>query len=338
MMVALSESLDPAEFELTALSGRPEETYRQYKIPSVPRRESRAVEDAIAKCDALVFPGGSIFQDATSVGSAYFYAGIVKRAKTAGKRVVMLSQGIGPLTTFFGKRFATGALNQCDAVAVRDPGAAQSLRDLGVKTKVFQTADLAFLLHHRLEDEGEDYKVGTQKIVGVAPRSLGKRFDSAGFFSELCKLLMQSGSIPVLIPMDTEEDVPLIDEISKKYGGKIQDMRKVQTPLQVMGRMARMDGIIAMRLHAAIFSTIVGVPPLMLSYDPKVAAFARMLEVGSAVPIDNLTAPRAFELYQSLQRDQDRNVRLLEKKRSELNQLSLKNLDVLRQTLGVVKA
>ena len=54
--------------------------------------ELAAVDREIQKCDALVFPGGSIFQDVTSLQSVGYYAQLVKRAKGAGKNCVVVHQ------------------------------------------------------------------------------------------------------------------------------------------------------------------------------------------------------------------------------------------------------
>src|SRR5579885_1629944 len=72
------------EFDFIVLSGNPESTYNQYRVHSVPRTDMGAVGKAIDACDALVFPGGSIFQDVTSVRSVAYYTRLVKMAKKRG--------------------------------------------------------------------------------------------------------------------------------------------------------------------------------------------------------------------------------------------------------------
>ncbi|HEY0867455.1 MAG TPA: polysaccharide pyruvyl transferase family protein, partial [Fimbriimonas sp.] len=177
IMASLYQAVDGNEFDVKALSGNPDETYRQYKIISYPRRDSKAIAGAIAECDVLVFPGGSVFQDATSVGSVYYYHGLIRQAKSKGKKVVMLSQGVGPLTTFLGKRWARAAFSMVDVVAVRDSGSAQAIRDLGARTNIKMAADLSFLLPHTPAGvESDSFNVGGMKTIGIAPRPLGKAF------------------------------------------------------------------------------------------------------------------------------------------------------------------
>src|SRR6185312_173871 len=114
------------------------------------------------------------------------------------------------------------------------------------------------------------------KTIGISAKPLDKKTDVAGLFGEFCRLMFQSGHMPVLLEMDKEEDRQLLDEISKKQGGRIPDLRKLTTPMQVQQRIDRMDAVVSMRLHAGILATTVGVPSLMVSYDPKVTAFAKL--------------------------------------------------------------
>ena len=320
------------EYEFTVLSGNPESTYNQYKVHSIDRRNMGAVEKAIGEADALVFPGGSIFQDVTSVRSVAYYSQLVKKAKSLNKKVVLLGQGVGPLTSFFGKRMATAAFRAVDATTVRDPASAAAIKALGVNRPIKVTADCAFLLPRGMgAADAANFQVGDMKTVGLAPRPYGKKGEVVALFGELARLIYQAKMLPVLIEMDRNEDGGLIQEISNSQGGKIPDMKKMTTPVQVQDRIARMDAVIAMRLHAGILASNVGIPPMMVSYDPKVDAFARILGLGNAIPFKGANAQRIFEAFQRFLKDRAKNVAILEKKRDEMTRLALENLSVLRE-------
>lgn len=319
-------------YEISVLSGAPEETQHHYGMTAYPRRDMKAVEDAISKCDALVFPGGSIFQDVTSVASVAYYNKVVLMAKKAGKKVFLVGQGVGPLTSFFGKRLATAAFNAADGIAVRDPASVETLKNLGIRKPIKVTADSAFLMPRKVsDDDSEAFAVGNMRTVGIAPRPLDKKTDVAGLFGDLCRLLYQAGMMPVLIEMDRNADSALIEEISKRQGGRIPQIRKASTPMVLQARMARMDSVIAMRLHAGILAASAGVPPLMVSYDPKVSAFSKLMGLGTALSMENgLTAPRLLDAFLQFQKDRDRNVKLVEKKREELQRLAEGNFELVR--------
>jgi polysaccharide pyruvyl transferase CsaB len=321
--------------DVTVLSGNPEETYRLYGLPSVPRRDMGAVKQAIYTCDALVFPGGSVFQDVTSLKSVGYYSQLVRLAKAAKKPVAMVGQGVGPLNRYFGKQMAVGAFNAADAIVVRDPGSAALLRQLGVKTPVRVAADPVFLLPKPAEREDQtSFQVGEMRTVGLAPRPLGKRTkDVAQLFADLARLLFQGNFMPVLIEMDREEDGDLIQQINKLQGGKVPDLRKVQTPMQLQQRIARMDSVIAMRLHAGVLATTVGVPPFMVSYDPKVTAFANLLDVATAPSIEGLTAQRLFENFAMFAKERERVLKVLERRTGELRQQAELNVEAVVECL-----
>ena len=141
--------------------------------------------------------------------------------------------------------------------------------------------------------------------------------------------------MPVLIEMDKEEDGPLIAEIAKRQGGKIPDLRKMTTPMQLQQRLSRMDSIVAMRLHAGILAATVGIPPFMINYDPKVAAFSKMMELGTPLSVQGLTAQRLMDTFTSFQRDRERNGRLVERKRDEMRKLAQLNVELIRDAVRV---
>jgi len=334
ILLGLINGLGQSKHQVTVLSGAPEETFRLYGLSAVPRREMDRVKDAIESCDALVYPGGSIFQDVTSFKSVLYYSQLVKIAKSKGKKVILLGQGVGPLTGFLGKRAAASAFGMADVVAVRDPQSVATLKEIGVKNPPRITADSAFMLPApKLDEAQQGFNVGAMKSVGISLRPHGKSKQVVQLFGELTRLLFQNNYMPVLIEMDRNEDGPLIQEIAKAQGGKIPDLRKLQTPMQLQQRLARMDSVIAMRLHAGILATTVGLSPLMVSYDPKVTAFAKMLDIGNAPAVDGLTAQRLFDMFQAHQQSRERNEKVVARKVEELRQASMANVDLLEQAL-----
>jgi len=335
ILLGTVEGLRQSPHEFAALSGSPEETYRIHGINAYPRKDMKAVHKALSTRDALVFAGGSIFQDVTSLRSVYYYANLVKTAKGMGKKVIMVGQGVGPVNRFFGKRWTASAFSQADAIVVRDPASAALLSKLGVKKKVRLAADPAFLLPPVASaDEGQGFALGNMKAVGLAPRPFGKKTPQViELFGGLARLLFQANVMPYLIEMDRNADRALIDAIEKQQGGKIPDLRKIHSPIDMQKRLSRMDAVIAMRLHAGILASTVGVPPYMVSYDPKVAAFAKMLEFNAVSELDNTTPQRLFDGFMVFQKSRERNVALLQSKTEEFVKLATVNIDAILEAL-----
>ncbi len=332
ILLGFLEGVRASGHQVTALSGSPEETYRLYGVPSVPRKEMGRVREALAEHDALVFPGGSIFQDVTSARSPMYYANLVREAKKLKKKVVFLGQGVGPLTTFLGKRAAKFAFENADGIAVRDPDSARALAALGIKIAPRVTADMAFLLPTVATEEG-GFQVGTMKSVGLVPRPHGKGNEVEKLFAELSRMLFENGFMPTLIELDREFDGPLLQAIDKAQGGKIPSLKKISTPMDLQKRLVRMDGVISMRLHGGILATTVGIPPIMLSYDPKVTAFAKEAGLPSALPMNNLTAARVFDSFMSLMKQRETAVQKILARRDVLRQQAMVNIEVLNQSV-----
>lgn len=333
ILLGFMEGLKDIDVDLTLLSGSPEATFRAYGVRSAPRRDLRRVQEAIESCDALVFPGGSVFQDVTSLRSVGYYSTLVRRAKKAGKKVLLLGQGVGPLTSFLGKRMAASAYNAADVLVVRDPGSMNTLRALGVSRPVKVGADLAFLLPPARDSAG-DFGVAGMKAVGIAPRPFGKHTKNVmAAFGDLIRRLYQNSYMPVLIPMDRDEDGPLILEIEKSQGGKIPDLRKIDSPRSLQDRISRMHGMIAMRLHAGILAANVGIPPLMVSYDPKVNELSKRLGLDSPPDLEGLNGQRLFEKFMAFEREHERNAASVARQREKAAQEAMLNVEALKECL-----
>lgn len=319
--------------EVATLSGAPEETYRLYGIRAVPRKDMAAIRAALSEHDALVFPGGSIFQDVTSTRSPIYYANLVREAKKLGKPVVMLGQGVGPITKFLGKRATKFAFENARGIAVRDPESARLLSALGVSGTPRAAADLALLLPPPRSDDDSGFQVGQMRAVGLIPRPHGKGDDVEKLFAELSRLLFENGYMPTLIEMDRELDGPLIQRIEKAQGGKIPSLRRISTPMDLQRRLARMDAVISMRLHGGILATTVGVLPLLLSYDPKVKAFAQEAGLPAALPMNPISAGRVYEVFQSMIKDREALTAKMLSRRAALQEQAKVNVEVLRASL-----
>lgn len=337
ILLGFVQGIKEHPYTFRTLCGSPEELMRHYGLQGVQRLDSGAIKAAIAESDAVVFPGGSIFQDVTSVRSVAYYMGVCRQAKRSGKKLILLGQGVGPLRRFLGKRFAAAAFNHADAIVVRDQESVRTLKALGVRTTPRMGGDMAYLLPRpeRLE-EAQAFGVGNIKSVAISARPFKRDKNRAvvALFSETAKLLHSQGYLPVLFEMDRLEDGPIIQEISKHLGGKVPEIRNLTTPIQAQERLGRMEGVIAMRLHAGILATTVGVPPFMINYDPKVGAFVDQLGFPGSPAMANLTAGRILEGFRAFMEERERYAAQMERRREELTRLARANIEVLSNCLG----
>lgn len=318
-----------------AFAKSPDSLRSRFNIQGVARRDKKEIVAAIDRCDALVFPGGSIFQDVTSVGSPLYYKDLVAKAKRANKRVFLLSQGVGPLGSFFGKKFTTDAFTMADFVTLRDAASGALIHQLGVKRPSQITADSAFLLPTPTADEEiESYGAAGIKTIGICPRPFGDPKKCASFYAELCKALRAKNIIPCLIEMDEEVDGPLIDQIESAFGGRVSHIKSAKLPSKIQQRMLRMEGIISVRLHGGIFAATVGIAPFILSYDPKSLALASQLGLPSPLPVDKVKPEKVVDAFLEFHGRAEQNNKIVAQKLDGLKKLALSNVELVARTLG----
>lgn len=310
------------------LSGAPERTYRTFSVSAVPRKDLGAVAEALQGAEALVLGGGSLFQDVTSAASAMYYAKIVSMGKKATGRVVMLGQGFGPLNGFFGKKAASAALRQADAIAVRDEASGRLAASLGAKCEIKLTADLAWLANPD-RTEGGSFGVADQQTVGLAPRPWGKSKAVAEPFMQFVRKLSADGHLPMMLPFDETQDMKLIEEMGKLGMGNPSVLKGIKSPAAMMARIERMSAVVAMRYHGAIFAAKAGIPPILVSYDPKVSALSSILEVPSAIPTEGLSADRLWAAYENMEKNKERHVTRLAAIRPSLEEKARENVELL---------
>ena len=338
ILLGFMEGVKGLPVEITVIAGRTDLVMREYGLPAVSHLDFKSIRETIETSQALVFPGGSIFQDATSVRSVAYYGDLVRTAKKANKKVVLLGQGVGPLTRFMGRRIAAGAFEAADAVTVRDAQSAAEMKELGVRVKPRITADTAFLLPKPPKSAGQkQYGVGKMRSVGISARppvrDKGKHVVKV--FSELLHLLFEEGWVPSMIEMDREIDRPLLEKLNKAHGGKVPQIRGLTHPVQLQQRLIRMDAVIGMRLHAGILATTVGVPAYMVSYDPKVNAFTNAMGFSTPPNIQDVNAGQILSGFLSFIKDQDRLPASIERRRDELAKKSQENIEVLVSAVGL---
>lgn len=268
-----------AAASLVALSGDPGFTRKTYGIQAVARGDWQAVRRAIRHSDALILGGGSLLQDATSLRSLLYYLLLIRWGLQAHGRVLLVGQGMGPFHRFLSRLLVRWTLNHVPFLSVRDEASARQLRTIGVRAPIRVDADLTWALptrpaHAELPVE--------RPCVGLAPRPW-RHLPIHEAFATLCRHQMEAGWQPVLIPMQETQDRPLCEAIAAMAQTQ-EGMRPLvipppEHPAQLLGLMSRLQAMVSMRLHGAIFAAAQGVPLLCLAYDPKVNALTEQIGV-----------------------------------------------------------
>ena len=117
------------ELELMVLSEHPEETGSTYGVRAFHRMNPAQVLKAVNLADLVVFGGGSLLQDLTSLRSLIYYLSIIRVSHLVGKPVVVYANGIGPISSKIGRVLTRHTLSRVKAITVRDVESKAELRN-----------------------------------------------------------------------------------------------------------------------------------------------------------------------------------------------------------------
>lgn len=274
--------------DITVFSLSPEKTAKEYNVKSIYRawrRENKEKYRALKGADLLISGGGGLLQDTYPTkflfGPLPYYLLIVMLAKIAGTKVMFFSQGIGPVTSTWGKILMKVFANRADFITVRDQYSKDYLKKLGVtRPETVVTADIVFAFKPDEEDRAYNSLPlkGDEKIVAVTVRPW---FDNPDYIEKTARLLDQlielRGVTPVFVPMEGKYDVPASNDVLSKmqHADKAMLLGSDFTPNEFLNFIRHADLTVGLRLHALIFSALSNVPHLGFSYDKKVESFLK---------------------------------------------------------------
>lgn len=307
MIETMSILLAKRNYGLIVLSSNPEKTKELYNVQAYDRYKLMDVIKAIKKADIVVSGGGTLFQDITSKKSIWYYLGIVKLAKLLGKKVCVAYQGMGPIDTKLYRNMTKQTLNGkfVKLVALRDKNAIEYAKEIGIKEeKISFSSDMVFMMQPPakersmkiLKDNLHGYVEG-QKLIGLSVREW-KDKDRTDLFAELAdKLVEKYDARIVFFPFHKPKDA----EISKIVMHKMKHedatvlMPNRYLPSEILGAMGYMNINIGVRLHALVFSALMNVPTIGISYEPKIDGFLEMMNMTSVCTYEKISVEKILE-------------------------------------------
>lgn len=287
--------------KVEVLSKTPEETSEIYGVKAVNRMNPFAVLGAVLRCRLLLSGGGTLIQDGTSTKSLIYYLTIIKTAHFFGKKVMLYSNGIGPLRDEH-KKMTKKVLNRADIITLRDEMSLKELESIGVdKPKIILTADPAFDIE--CGDNAEELLNGlgilkNEKYICVSVRN--RKNMSSEFCGEMAKtmdyLVQKYGYKILFLPMQPEKDRGItkkIQEIMKEKSFCLEDRNEIKDITAVI---SKAEFCIGMRLHSLIYAADAGVPVIGLVYDAKVAGFMDYIKQRYYLDADDLTSDKLIKM------------------------------------------
>jgi polysaccharide pyruvyl transferase CsaB len=256
----------------------------------------------------IIFPGGGIIQDRTSFSSLVFYTGIIFLASLFGKKILMLSQSLGPIELRKSKFFVR-ILNRVEILALRDSISLSLAKRLRLRDNIIkEVADITFTIDFLLPKK--------EKIFGINLRSCKESFQSVQELKLFSERLRDEGFIIRGVAFDKEDERYLkncaikFDEIL--CGDFLATFRSV----------AQCEMFVATRFHSAVFCAKSITAFVSIDYDPKVRGFMRQIDLeGFCYKV--LTLKDLSEMYDK----KNFIAKQISKKLSELEKLAYKNFD-----------
>ncbi|HZT42923.1 MAG TPA: polysaccharide pyruvyl transferase CsaB [Chthonomonadaceae bacterium] len=330
---------------LVVLSQDPERTTREHGLAAVDRMRMATVRRTLRESDLLLSGGGSLLQDTTSMRSLLYYLWVIRMAYRQGVPVMFYAQGLGPLKRRLSRALVRMAADRAAAITVRDEPSARLLAAIGVKRPPIEvTADPAFALSPSSSEEIESLfqREGLPDdapLLGVALRpwgSAGEVSNEAG--ARLLKELQRQCSAQiVLLPMQVPGDVAFAESIARQTGSPdaFPIMRNAYSPATLLGLVGRLQGIVAMRLHALIFAARMAVPPFALSYDPKVDNLMDRLGLSDSLARwPDFDPEEVAGRVAAILSERDSRSRCLAAQAADLEQRALRNADIALEVAG----
>lgn len=319
MIETLSIELAKKNYRLVVLSSNPERTKELYNVEAYDRYNFFEIIKAIRKTDILISGGGTLFQDITSKKSIWYYLGIVKLAQLMGKKICIAYQGMGPINTKFYRWMTKKTLNKKSVklIALRDKHAYEYAKEMGInEEKMVLSSDMIFMMKPpakerslKILNDNVHNKKDDEKLIGFSVREW-KDKDRTDLFAEVAdKLVEKYNARIVFFPFHKPKDA----EISKIIMHKMKHEDKTvlipnrYLPSEILGTMGLMDVNIGVRLHALVFSALMNVPTIGISYEPKIDGFLEMINMTPVCTYENISVEKILEKVDSFMANKEVN-------------------------------
>jgi len=266
--------------------------------------QNRIIGDGFLKefvdSDIVIDLSGDSFSDDSTILDSIICCYRILLCLILNKPIVIYAQSIGPFKTTFTKFLSKYCLNKVDLLIARDEITVEYLKKIGIKNKIYFTADSAFLLNATPYEElkgiliKEKIYVNEKPIIGISTSQHIYDLTLNNGESPYVRLMVEIvdylteklNAQVILVPHVTNNERPVDDRF---VGAKIYQMAKNKNNIKLInneyspeilkGIIGLCDLFVGARMHANIAATSMGVPTLAIAYSHKAYGIMRMLDV-----------------------------------------------------------
>ena len=274
--------------------------------------------------DLVVDLSGDGYSDAETPLATILHSIHLFPALMSRKTTIICAQSMGPFRTRFTRALARWILNRTDIITTREDVSKDYLREIGVKTPLFVTADFAFLLPVLGSDRIRTIMaslripVSDNPIIGISASSTVARWAFPEMHSHdqkhrayirvmarfsdylvenLCAAIIY---VPHAIgPLEVDDRLVQRDIIAlMKHPDNVYPLEEEYLPEELKGIIGQCDLFIGARMHSLIAATSMGVPTIALAYSHKChGVIGQMLDLD-----DYIIDVRQFDTTQLVQK------------------------------------
>lgn len=278
---------------------------------------------------ALIAPGGSLLQDATSVRSLLFYLLVIRRFLAARKPVYLLNQGIGPLSSWLASFLTPRYLAAVRLLTLRDQDSYRWAlnRRLERKGAVVQRScdpmlDTPFSTRPAAPGPNKDktYALVIAKPTRDLPHPGDDTSEEAALGSLVRQVNRTTASEVLLLGLHERQDGEFCRGAAAEAGSCAA---YYELPSgsgrynELLGLIAGAQLVVSYRLHGLICAAANGVPALGVAYDPKVMSFCNEMALPFCFPA-TVHEDNAHQDLRRLWRDRAEVVEVMAERRAAL--------------------
>ena len=264
----LLERCGVSKERIAILSASPEETKKRLGVDAYDRWVLFEVLGVMKNSSTMLFGGGGLFQDRTSLRSCFYYWSLVQMARICLVKTWAVGQSLGPLNSAAGRYFAKKAFERFLYRNVRNRDSLGLLNNWGFFCT--QSPDLVMSLKLK-----RDFEMGDRLLLNL--RTGYDNISKQAVSSAVNTAELNGFSIYGVALSD--DDVKEFERYVSEGTLKLDQITVVRSLSQFEDVLNRSCCAIGMRLHFLILSLLAGLPLRGAPYDPKVASFCKEWDI-----------------------------------------------------------
>ncbi|MCS7243336.1 MAG: polysaccharide pyruvyl transferase family protein [Candidatus Calescibacterium sp.] len=223
------------------------------------------IAESIHYSDALIFCGGGLFQDKTSLKSFMYYFFLAFLAHLKKKKIIIERNSIGPLNTKVSRFLFSKVLNWASTVSVRDTISynflVQNYPEFSLKYRIkqdFVMSDISSNIFKRSVSKEKNYD-----ILFILRKSQGIEQ-----IADLINQIKNEYSLRVIVFQEGDLFVlkDIIQNVDYPGPGKIYETLEIIQSSRV---------VVSNRLHGLIMAFMNDIKTIGISTDPKIEGFCK---------------------------------------------------------------